>query len=389
MNMTVAIATNTLGARSETFVTRHVDSLNGGRTVVVCRRIEGAPTGAKPVLMIGDRGEGLVERGRHLLRAVGNELCRGGLAIPSADVDRSIARFLREHQASSIVAEFGPIGCIMQRAAAIAQVPLYVYFRGRDATSLLRRRGVSRAYRRLFPQIAGVIAVSAFLLENLRAQGLCHHNSHVIPSGVDTDVFVPGAKDRNQLLSVGRFVPKKAPDLVIRAFAGIAPRFPVRLDMIGDGPLLESCRRLSESLGLGERVRFLGALPHDVVRERMTTAAMLLQHSITDAQGEAEGLPSVIQEGMSAGMVVISTRHAGIPEAIIPNVNGLLVDEGDLDGFADAIDLALANPELAGHWARQARADAIERFDCRILMRKLEEVIACREAQSDHRPHYP
>lgn len=375
MNTVVAVATNTLGARSETFVTRHINTLNVGRTVAICRRVENRLATDHPVLVIGGKGDTPAARTGNLLRAVWNQIYWGGIALPGVQTDQAITRFLAEQDVRCILAEFGPLGCIMQRAAIRAGIPLYVYFRGKDATSLLANRGVKRAYRRLFPGVAGVIAVSRFLLDNLQSQGFSHPNMHVIPSGVDTEFFVPGRKDPGQLLSVGRFVAKKAPDLVIRAFARVASRYPVRLDMIGDGPLLGECRRLAESLGVADRVFFHGAQPHEFVRQFMSSSLVLLQHSLTDPGGEAEGLPSVIQEAMAAGAVVVSTRHAGIPEAIESGRNGLLVAERDLDAYVQAIEQVMANPALAAEMARQARNDAEERFDAGMLRRRLEDVI--------------
>lgn len=375
MSAVVAVATNTLGARSETFVSRHIETLSGGRTVAICRRVEDSSVTGHPVLVIGGPGETPAARAGNLVRAVWNQLYRGGIAMPDARTDQAIARFLAEHETRCVLAEFGPLGCIMQRAAARARIPLYVYFRGRDATSLLAKGGVRRAYGRLFPEAAGVIAVSRFLLDNLRSSGFTHHNMHVIPSGVDTALFMPGPKDPGQLLSVGRFVAKKAPDLVIRAFARIAGRHPVRLDMIGDGPLLAGCRRLAGSLGVAERVRFLGAQPPEMVRQRMSGAHILLQHSVTGPGGEAEGLPTVIQEAMSAGAVVVATHHAGIPEAIESGRNGLLVAERDLDGYAEAIAQLIGDPAAVAGMAAQARRDAVDRFDAGLLRRRLEAVI--------------
>ena len=77
------------------------------------------------------------------------------------------------------------------------QIPVFCYFRGKDATEALRRPRRVSAYRKLFPQLAGVFAVSQFLLDRLAAVGLSHPNSFVIPSGVDIEAFQPLAKQSN------------------------------------------------------------------------------------------------------------------------------------------------------------------------------------------------
>lgn len=379
----IAVATNTLFARSETFVTRHITDLNEGRTVAICRRIEHRGPLDRPVLVIGGRGASPLGRSMYLLRGLWNQIRWGGIAIPSRTMDYRISRFLQDHEVTAIVAEFGPLGCIIANAAEISRIPLFVHFHGQDASSLLERPGVRSAYRRLFPRLSGLFIVSEFLLANLHRHGLDHPNTHVIPSGVDTKLFAPGTKDPYLLLSVGRFVPKKCPQLVVRAFADVAAHHPVSLEMIGDGPLLMECKQLAAQLGLGDRIRFLGAQPHDLVRDRMAAAAILMQHSVTDPSGETEGLPTVIQEAMASGTVVVSTKHAGIPEAIRSSKNGLLVKEGDLDAFAKAVDRLLRDPAQTTAMAIKAREDAIACFDSSMLIGRMEAVIRQRIAHDE------
>lgn len=372
---TVAIVANALGAPSETFVRRHVETLHGGRTVAICRRVEDTAAASCPHLVIGRSSNSLAGRARHFLMAVKNQILWGGIALPDNRTQADMVRFLHEHNVRCILAEFGPSGCIAQPAASAAGIPLFVYFRGRDATSLLRKRGVRRAYRILFQQATGILAVSRFLLDNLKTAGFSHSNAHVIPSGVDTDVFVPAEKDLRRLLWVGRFVPKKAPELIVRAFAAIRPEFDLKLDMIGDGPLRKPCQRLSEALGITDRIRFLGTQPHETVQAAMAGAAIFLQHSVTADNGEAEGLPSSIQEAMASGAAVIATRHAGIPEAIVSEATGLLVEEGDLGGLTTAIERLAGDPAWTMQLSAEARRDAITRFDSRKLSRQLEDIL--------------
>lgn len=376
MSSRIAIVTNALGAVSETFVRDHIHRLNDGHTVVICRRTENAWTVNCPVLQIAGQNDSLLSRLRSNFRALWNQLAWGGIALPDAATEQRMADFLSAHHVTCVLAEFGPSGCIVQRAASLAGIPLYIYFLGKDASSLLRRTGVRRAYRRLFPAAAGIISVSRFLVDNLATRGFTHQNTYVIPSGVDTDLFLPAVKRSASLLFVGRFVPKKAPDLIIQAFARVVADHPAAtLRMIGDGPLLAPCRKLAQTLGIASSIDFMGRQPHAVVRQEEAESAILLQHSGTDKDGDTEGLPVCIQEAMSAETLVIATRHAGIPEAISSGRNGWLVEEGDVEGMATAIRDALANPEQTRALAAQARSDAIARFDSRSLRHKLESVL--------------
>jgi len=89
---------------------------------------------------------------------------------------------------------------------------------------------------------------------------------------------------------------------------------------------------------LGGRVTLHGAQPSDVVQTLMDQADIFLQHSMTDPEtGDAEGLPVAILEAMAKGLPVVSTRHAGIPEAVEESATGYLVAEGDATEMAERI----------------------------------------------------
>jgi glycosyltransferase involved in cell wall biosynthesis len=165
------------------------------------------------------------------------------------------------------------------------------------------------------------------------------------------------------LLAVGRFVDKKCPDLTIAAFAAAARRHPeARLRMIGDGPLLEPCRALAKRLGVEAQVSFLGPQPPDVVRQQMQHARAFVQHSAEAPTGDSEGLPVSILEASASGLPIISTRHAGIPEVVLENETGVLVDERDIVEMTAAMVRLIEDPALAGRMGEKGRARVAAEF---------------------------
>jgi glycosyltransferase involved in cell wall biosynthesis len=81
-----------------------------------------------------------------------------------------------------------------------------------------------------------------------------------------------------------------------------------------------------------------GGAPETTKADLLARCGVFVQHSLTDPEtGDEEGLPASIQEAMAHGLAVVSTRHAGIPEAVVEGETGLLVDEGDVVGMAAAI----------------------------------------------------
>ncbi|RBI83355.1 glycosyl transferase family 1 [Rhodosalinus halophilus] len=373
--MRACIATSEYHLGGETFINRHIAELFGGQTVVVCGRFNGANPYEKPVF--ARRGRRLhpsdaVVAPYWLLR---NRLVHATSRLPFGSAKRDLAAFLRAHDVRVILAEFGTQALAVAPLGQELDLPVFTYFRGTDASKALGDRRIVEAYRRMMPRLAGVFAVSQFLLDNLARHGVTHPAARVIPSGVDVRRFKPGEKRPLSCLAVGRFVEKKAPDTTLRAFAEATRDLPeARLDFVGDGPLLARCRAAADELGVADRVAFLGAQPHERVRDLLAGAQFFLQHSVTDRQGNTEGLPTAIQEAMAAGCVVVSTRHAGIPEAVVEGETGYLVEEHDAAGFADAIRAALtqADPGAMGETAR-ARAEA--RFDNARLLAELEAAL--------------
>ncbi|WP_434288761.1 glycosyltransferase [Celeribacter sp. SCSIO 80788] len=368
--MKACIATGTYHASGETFVNRHIDELFGGNTCVLFNTAKGGNPLNKPIM---SRRGGLEFSPRKLVQTVQYLSRYGTAALPRGRAQDRVEIFLRDQRPDLILAEFGPEAIALTPLARKLGLPLFSYFRGYDASKLLRHPNKRHAYRKCIPHWNGVFAVSQFLLDNLAAHSITHPKSAVIPSGVNTDLFQPAEKRPSSFLFVGRLVEKKAPDLVLRAFLDAAgSSHQAHLTVVGDGPLLKSCQSLVAARSMQDRVTFTGALPHPEVSALMARTAVLLQHSVTARNGNTEGLPTSIQEAMASGMAVLSTRHAGIPEAVVEETNGLLVAEHDEAGFRDGI-VALANaPDMVARMGTAGRSRAVAQFDNRSLLAMLE-----------------
>jgi colanic acid/amylovoran biosynthesis glycosyltransferase len=257
---------------------------------------------------------------------------------------------LRRVQPSVVLAQYGPTGAAVREACRLLDIPLVVHFHGFDAS---RRSVIDEhrlGYRLLFEDAAAIIVVSRPMASRLQELGADATRIFRNPCGVDSEHFrgAAPASSAPVLVSVGRFVDKKAPHLTIDAFAQAHQQVPeARLRMIGDGPLLERCKQQVERLGLQSAVQFLGPQRPAVVQEEMRRARAFVQHSVEAPSGDSEGLPVGILEAGASGLPVISTRHAGIPEAVIEGETGILVDEGDVAGMGRAMTRLLQDGELA------------------------------------------
>ena len=117
-----------------------------------------------------------------------------------------------------------------------------------------------------------------------------------------------------------------------------------------------------EALQLHDHVQLLGLLPPERIAPLMRQSRCLLLPSRVASDGDAEGCPVAVLEAQVAGLPVVSTRHAGIPEVVRDGTTALLADEGDLEALAKGLERLLCNAELAGRMGRAASAFARERF---------------------------
>ncbi|MBL8271034.1 glycosyltransferase, partial [Steroidobacter sp.] len=167
---------------------------------------------------------------------------------------------------------------------------------------------------------------------------------------------------RHRILFVGRMVEKKGPTILIRAFAEVHRQLAdAELVMVGDGPMLAECRSLADSLQVP--VKFLAAVPHSRVKEEMEQARVLCVPSITAADGDAEGLSTVIVEAQAAGVPVVTSARGGVGEAIEDGVTGYAFAETDVSALASALIRSLSDDERATAMSVAARARACNLFD--------------------------
>ena len=168
--------------------------------------------------------------------------------------------------------------------------------------------------------------------------------------------------DPVRVLSVGRLVEKKGFDDLLGALATLTPALAWTLDIVGGGALEARLRRQAAALGIGERVRWHGSLPHDRVVEHFAGADVFALASRIGADGDRDGLPNVLMEAQLLGAACVATRVSGTPELIEHEVNGLLVTPRDTGEMAGALERAMVDPGLRGRLADAGRRVVTTRF---------------------------
>ena len=330
------------------------------------RRDDGlADFGVEP-LFLGGRGvRGAIER--VLFKHLG--------ALPSAP-DLAALRPGLVH------AHFGRGGALALPIARALGIPLVVTFHGGDATkeAHYRRRVLPTVFQHrldaLRREAALFVCVSEFVRDRLLARGFPPEKLLVHRYGVDRDADAEGRDGEyvgdGPVLFAGRFVEKKGIAVLLEAMRRLDQANRPLLVLAGDGPMRDELHRLAAPLG---RVEFAGWLPHDELRRRMRGALAVCVPSLAAPDGDAEGLPNVVIEAMAAGVPVVGSDHAGIPEAVEHERTGLLVPPGDSEALAGALRRLIDDPGLQRRLGAAAFGAAAARFGAVEQSRRLEGIL--------------
>lgn len=291
------------------------------------------------IARIPGRMASLAARGGHPLTAISPRL---GWRATTGQLLEIAAALGGPRRYDAIHCQFGPMGRIMLGAidAGIVEGPVSVAFYGYDITRELLKHG-NDVYAEMFDRVSVLLPNSDYLGGRLRGVGAPAAKVRLHRLGIRLDDFESvdrrGRSEAPTALAVGRFVEKKGFEHLVRAVALAGDRSGFRVRIVGDGPLRADLEALASSLGVADRFEFVGWLPNAEVGRVMRDADLFVAPSVTAEDGDMEGMPLVIAEAMATGLPVIGTRHSGIPEAVRDGENGILLEERDEPGLAEAL----------------------------------------------------
>ncbi len=256
--------------------------------------------------------------------------------------------------------------------AAIAQpsLPLVVSLHGSDVFVAERLAAAGRAARHAFHRAGFITACSDDLARRAIGLGADPGRIETVPYGVDVQRFHPDAParaarrrelkvgDRMPLcVAAGRLVRKKGFEYLIDGLAQVPD---VVLAIAGDGSLRDELTQRAETLGVAERIRFLGNQTQDRVGEYFAAADVVCAPSVRDDSGNVDGLPNVVLEAMASATPLITTAAGGIGAVVENGRTGIIVPERDGRAIAEAMRTLFDNPGRAHEIGAAARA-AVER----------------------------
>jgi glycosyltransferase involved in cell wall biosynthesis len=295
----------------------------------------------------------LAERGHELERAVLDG--RGGGRRRYAGLARRTLAAARRFRPDVLYAHFlVPTGLI---AALATRAPLVVTAHGQDVRNVGAVPGVAAATSLVVRRAAAVVAVSAFVRDELEAKiPAARGKTEVVDCGVDLGLFAPRPAPDGppSFLCVGSLTERKNVVRLARAFGRLDEG---TLTFVGDGPL----RRELEGR---ERIRLAGAIPHQEIPTYVAGAHVVCQPSLVEPFGQS------LLEAMACERSVVATRVGGPPEFVPPEA-GVLVDPLDEDGLAQALRRAAALPR-----PNPAARAAAARHDVRVQAERIEGILA-------------
>ena len=239
-------------------------------------------------------------------------------------------------------------------AGRLARVPALVSTK--HGFNAFRDRKAFATADRAVASLADVhVAISAGLARYLaESEGFDAATFEVVHYGIEAGSEPPPLPGAPRLAIVGRLIPIKGHDVLLRAVARARERLPgLTLEIAGDGELEQELRATAIRLGLGDAVTFLGRVaPVDPVLERAEVV-------VVPSFGEGFGM--VALEAMERGRPVIASDVGGLPEIVDEGRTGLLVPPGDVEALARAI-AELADPARAASMGEAGRARALAEF---------------------------
>lgn len=245
-------------------------------------------------------------------------------------------------------------------------IPFIVTTHGLDVFSTRREKGISRrwvdrcsrfVYRKTDMNICVSEAVRRVMVDVLGDST----RTTVIYNGVNTALFTPPLKDDEDqtptILSVGRLIPSKGQELVLRAVAELSRKYPhLVYEIVDDGPERSHLAALAHELKIAERVKFSGRQNRQFVADAMKRCTIFALPSGDEAMG------CVYLEAMATAKPIIGCHQQGIEEIVRHGENGWLIQPDNLQEMVKSLDILLENAPLRKQMGMEARKTIIEKL---------------------------
>ena len=300
----------------------------------------------------------------------------GSLMLPVPTVARRARALIDEHGLSAVwFGAAAPLALLTPTLRRAGVVRAVASTHGHEVGwSMLP--GSRQALRRIGNTVDVVTYISAYSRRRIAAALGAGAALEYLPSGVDTQMFRPGAREREAVrgrLDIGsapliacisRLVPRKGQDTLIRAMPAVREAVPqARLLIVGDGPYRGRLDHLAAAAPAGS-VIFTGGVPWSDLADYYRSADVFAMPCRTRGRGlDVEGLGIVFLEASASGLPVVAGDSGGAPEAVLRGRTGTVVDGRDVAATAQALIELLTDRERARRWGAAGREWVLRRWN--------------------------
>lgn len=342
---------------------RQITGLRRWRPVVICQKRE------EPERFPFDEIIRIPKPLTHPLRRIWvKQILKRPVMIYRSEL-RQISKAIQRANGQVLHVYFGHIAVHLLPLLRRPPVPVIVSFHGADAMVDLDKQAYRAAAHEVLQLARLVLVRSQSLADRIVEVGCPPEKIRIHRTGIPLQRFVFEPREFPEdgawrFFQACRLIPKKGLHTTLRAFARFAERYPqAELVIAGEGPMLEELKSFAAEMGVIDRVTFTGFLSQDAMREQFYAAHAFVHPSELGTDGNQEGVPNSMLEGMSTGLPALATHHGGIPEAVDHGVSGFLVHERDHEALGQAmLDLA-TDPARYEAMCRAASQAVAERFE--------------------------
>lgn len=288
-------------------------------------------------------------------------------------IKKRFKKILLKEKIDCVVADYLNTGGAVKSICEELNIPIVSNVLGYEINKKDVLDGNKENYSNLANYKSFVIPVAKNMIPKLKNFGFRDEQILYSPIGANEDFFkITPAYNAFQFLAIGRFTATKAPQISIEAFAKVLKKFPqAKMIFAGHGELIEDCKQLIENLQIGDRIELVGWINQEEQLDLLSKSSIFIQHSVTAANGDAEGTPVAIIEASAAGLPVVSTKHSGIVDTIIDGKTGFLVEEHDLDSMAEKMIFLLENQNIMKEFGQSGKEFIRQNFS---LNKHLDDV---------------
>lgn len=284
---------------------------------------------------------------------------------------------LKKNNIQTIVIEYGDIAAELFEICALKKISIVPIFHGYDASKNHILKKNFQKYIQLIDYSVKTVAVSNKIKKTLVKLGANPQKIIVSPCAPSPSFYdLTPSFESVHFFALGRFVEKKAPYLTILAFKKVVDIYPnAKLTIAGEGSLLGVCRDLVNHFNLKNNIILYGKMDREKVTEYMQNSLAFIQHSIIASDGDSEGTPVAVLEASLSGLPVISTKHAGIPDVILHEKTGFLVDEKDVEQMSKYIIKLIEDKSLCKQLGANGKEYIQENFSIRHHINVINKII--------------